>query len=56
MVPSQSARIVGRMPEQHKRFLISVKRGEPDWALLDLPGAKDFAGSAVEAGEPREAE
>lgn len=34
--------IVGRMPEQHKRFLISVKRGEPDWALFDLPGAKDL--------------
>jgi hypothetical protein len=34
--------IVGRMPEQHKRFLISVKRGEPDWALLDLPSAKDL--------------
>jgi predicted nucleotidyltransferase component of viral defense system len=36
------AEIVGKMPEQHKRFLISVKRGEPDWALLDLPGAKDL--------------
>jgi predicted nucleotidyltransferase component of viral defense system len=36
------AEIVGRMPEQHKRFLISVKRGEPDWALLDLPGAEDL--------------
>jgi predicted nucleotidyltransferase component of viral defense system len=36
------AEIVGRMPEQHKRFLISVKRGETDWALLDLPGAKDL--------------
>jgi predicted nucleotidyltransferase component of viral defense system len=36
------AEIAGRMPEQHKRFLISVKRGEPDWALLDLPGAKDL--------------
>lgn len=34
------AEIVGKMPEQHKRFLISVKRGEPDWALFDLPGAK----------------
>lgn len=32
--------IVGKMPEHHKRFLISVKRGEPDWALLDMPGAK----------------
>lgn len=36
------AEIVAKMPEQHKRFLISVKRGEPDWALLDLPGAKDL--------------
>lgn len=36
------AQIVGKMPEQHKRFLISVKRGEPDWALFDLPGAKDL--------------
>ncbi len=34
--------VVGKMPEQHRRFLISVKRGEPDWALLDLPGAKDL--------------
>jgi predicted nucleotidyltransferase component of viral defense system len=36
------AEIVGKMPEQHKRFLISVKRGEPEWALLDLPVAKDL--------------
>jgi predicted nucleotidyltransferase component of viral defense system len=36
------ADIVGGMSEQHRRFLISVKRGEPDWALLDLPGAKDL--------------
>jgi predicted nucleotidyltransferase component of viral defense system len=34
--------IVGKMPEQHRRFLISVKRGDPEWALLDLPGAKDL--------------
>ena len=34
--------IVGKMQEQHRRFLISVKRGEPDWALLNLPGAKDL--------------
>ncbi len=34
--------IVGKMPEQHRRFLISVKCGEPDWGLLDLPGAKDL--------------
>jgi predicted nucleotidyltransferase component of viral defense system len=34
--------IVGKMPERHRRFLISVKRGEPDWSLLDLPGVKDL--------------
>jgi len=36
------AEIVGKMPEQHKQFLVSVKKGEPDWSLLDLPGAKDL--------------
>jgi len=25
-----------------KHFLISAKRGEPDWALFDLPGAKEL--------------
>jgi predicted nucleotidyltransferase component of viral defense system len=34
--------IVGNMPEAHRRFLISVKRGEPDWELLGLPGVKDL--------------
>lgn len=34
--------IVGQMPEHHRRFLISVMRGEPDWILLDLPGAKEL--------------
>ena len=34
--------IVGKMPDQHRLFLISVKRGEPDWALLDLPTAKNL--------------
>jgi predicted nucleotidyltransferase component of viral defense system len=33
------AAIVGNMPADHRRFLITVKRGEPEWALLDLPGA-----------------
>ena len=50
------AQIVGKMPEQHKRFLISVKRGQPDWAALRSARRKGFAGSAVEAGEPSEAE
>lgn len=34
--------VVGRMPEPHKLFLISVKKGQPDWTLLDLPGANDL--------------
>lgn len=28
---------VGKMPEQHKRFLISFEEGNPDWDLLGLP-------------------
>jgi len=32
--------MVGSMPADHRRFLISIKRGEPEWALLDLPGAE----------------
>lgn len=36
------AEIVGKMPEPHKRFLVSVKRSAPEWALLDLAGAKDL--------------
>jgi predicted nucleotidyltransferase component of viral defense system len=31
--------VVGNMPDGHRRFLMTVKRGEPDWALLELPGA-----------------
>jgi predicted nucleotidyltransferase component of viral defense system len=34
--------IVGKMPDQHKKFLVSVKKGEPDWSLFDLPGVKDL--------------
>jgi hypothetical protein len=34
--------IVGQMPQEHRRFLLSVKRSQPDWALLRLPGAKDL--------------
>lgn len=36
------ASIVGEMPELHRQFLVSFKRGEPDWALLDVPGARDL--------------
>lgn len=34
------ADIVGRMPQTHRKFLLSIKRGEPDWALLGVPGAE----------------
>jgi predicted nucleotidyltransferase component of viral defense system len=36
------AEIVGRMPDSHRRFLVSFERGEPDWALLDVPGAAEL--------------
>lgn len=29
--------ITSRMPQRHRDFLISFKRGEPDWTLLSLP-------------------
>lgn len=38
--------MVGGMPDEHRRFLISFKRGEPDWSLLgpthvaDLPAVQ----------------
>ena len=31
--------MIGQMPNEHRRFLISFKRGDPDWALLGLPAA-----------------
>ena len=34
------AEIVGGMPEAHRRFLRSFKRGQPDWTLLDVPVAR----------------
>jgi predicted nucleotidyltransferase component of viral defense system len=33
------ADIVGKMPNDHRRFLVSFERGEPDWQLLALPVA-----------------
>jgi len=30
---------VGKMPEQHRRFLLSFERGKPEWPLLELPGS-----------------
>jgi hypothetical protein len=34
--------VVGQMSDPHRRFLISFKRGQPDWALLNVPGASDL--------------
>lgn len=31
--------IVGEMPDDHRRFLLSFERGEPDWALLGIAHA-----------------
>jgi predicted nucleotidyltransferase component of viral defense system len=36
------AGIVGEMPQNHRQFLLSFKRGEPDWTLVDLPGVADL--------------
>jgi hypothetical protein len=38
------ADIVGNMPPGHRRFLVSFKRGEPEWALLNVPGAETNQG------------
>ena len=34
------ASLVGRMPEGHRRFLVSFEKGQPDWPLLALPGVE----------------
>jgi hypothetical protein len=30
------------MPDDHKKFLLSFERGEPDWKLIGLPSAADL--------------
>ena len=32
--------IVGNMPDNHRRFLVSFENGKPDWTLLEVPHAK----------------
>jgi predicted nucleotidyltransferase component of viral defense system len=34
------ADIVGKMPDDHKNFLVSLKKGEPEWPLLGVKGAE----------------
>jgi len=32
--------LVGRMPKEHRQFLISVKKGKREWELLGIPHAE----------------
>ena len=34
--------IVGNMPDDHKKFLLSFERGVPDWKLIGLPRTADL--------------
>lgn len=34
--------IAGKMPKEHRDFLIGFKRGQPDWSLLGVPGAAEL--------------
>ena len=34
------AEIVDKMPDAHRRFLVSFERGQPIWSLLDVPGVE----------------
>src|SRR5260370_38832990 len=34
--------IISRMPDEHRRFLVSFERGQPDWPLLGLPDVREL--------------
>ena len=34
--------VVGNMPHDHRRFLLSFERGEPEWSLLGLDGVAEL--------------
>lgn len=36
------ATILGDMPDEHRHFLLSFKRGAPDWTLLGISNAEDL--------------
>ncbi len=36
------AEVSGKMPKEHREFLIGFKRGKPDWALLGVDGAAEL--------------
>lgn len=34
--------LISNMPDAHREFLVGFKRGEADWALLDVPAIRDL--------------
>ena len=48
------AELVGKMPDEHRRFLASFKRGKPEWELLGIPHAEQLPAVQWRAAEPRE--
>ena len=34
--------IIGQMPDDHRRFLVTFEQGEPDWSLLGLDHVRDL--------------
>jgi hypothetical protein len=34
--------IIGKMPDEHRRFLLKFKGGEPDWTMLGIPSASEL--------------
>ena len=36
------AEIVGKMPQEHRKVLVSFERGKPDWSTLSVPAAPDL--------------
>jgi hypothetical protein len=34
--------VVSKMPDAHRKFLISFVRGAPDWSSIDLPDATNL--------------
>ncbi len=36
------ADIVGKMPQEHRKFLVAFERGKPDWPALGIPAAPNL--------------
>jgi hypothetical protein len=37
------AKVVGKVPGDHRTFPLGLKRGEPDWKLPGVPGAEELS-------------